>query len=228
MQTRWENAAAPENSTLLPYVNAASKRICSLTEFTELARTRRSIRRYTDDPVDDELVKALLSAAIWAPSAHNRQPWRFCVVRSAAVKEQLSASMAEAWQHDLARDGLDPAHIERRIAISRARLIGAPVLIVPCVSMEEMDVYPDAARNHAEWVMAVQSVALACQNLLLAAHAAGLGACWMCAPLFVPAQVRSVLDLPESWEPQAIVTLGHPAESREKARRPLTECVVWR
>lgn len=229
MQTRWENAAPSDiSSPLSSPINTSSKRICSLAEFTELACTRRSIRRYTADPVDDELIKALLSAAIWAPSAHNRQPWRFCVVRSAAVKEHLSASMAEAWQQDLARDGLDPAHIQHRITISRARLISAPVLIVPCVSMEEMDVYPDAARNHAEWVMAVQSVALACQNLLLAAHAAGLGACWMCAPLFVPARVRSVLDLPESWEPQAIVTLGYPAERREKARRPLAECVVWR
>ena len=58
--------------------------------------------------------------------------------------------------------------------------------IVPAVSMEEMDVYADAAHNQAEWTMAVQSVALACQNLLLAAHHVGLGACWLCAPLFVP------------------------------------------
>lgn len=229
MQTRWENAATPDpSSPALSPADTGPTAIRSLAAFIELARARRSIRRYTADPVDDELVNALLHAAIWAPSAHNRQPWRFCVVRSAPVKERLSAAMAAAWQHDLTRDGLDPASIERRIAVSHARLTGAAVLIVTCVTMEEMDVYPDAARNHAEWVMAVQSVALACQNLLLAAHAAGLGACWMCAPLFVPAQVRSALDLPESWEPQAIVTLGYPAESKEKARRPLGECVVWR
>jgi F420 biosynthesis protein FbiB-like protein len=200
----------------------------SLTTFLHLAQTRRSIRRYTDEPIADELLEKLLTAAIWAPSAHNRQPWRFCIVRSDAAKERLSASMAEAWRRDLTNDGADPTAVERRIAISHARLTGAPVLIVPCVTMEEMDVYPDAARNRAEWIMAVQSVALACQNLLLAAHAAGLGACWMCAPLFAPTPVRSALDLPESWEPQAILTLGYPAESKQKARRPLADCLVWR
>ena len=76
--------------------------------------------------------------------------------------------------------------------------------------------------------MAVQSVALACQNLLLAAHAAGLGACWMCAPLFVPALVRQVLDLPEAWQPQALLTLGYPAEAKTRDRAPLIERVVWR
>lgn len=174
------------------------------------------------------MLDMLLTAAIWAPSAHNRQPWRFCVVRSAAVKQALSECMAAAWRADLDRDGADVAYIERRIVISHARLTGAPVLIVPCVTMEEMDVYPDAARNHAERTMAVQSVALACQNLMLAAHAAGLGSCWMCAPLFAPAAVRTALDLPATWEPQAILTVGYPAEEKQKERTSLSQQVVWR
>ena len=76
--------------------------------------------------------------------------------------------------------------------------------------------------------MAVQSVALACQNLLLAAHDVGLGACWLCAPLFAPDLVRAALDLPAQWQPQAIITLGYPAESKEKERVPVDACVVWR
>lgn len=200
----------------------------ALAVFVELARTRRSIRRYSPEPVAASLIEALLDAASWAPSAHNRQPWRFCVVQSTAVKTTLSARMAEAWRRDLAGDGADPLEIERRVAISQARLTGAPVLIVPCVTLEEMDAYPDPVRSQAEWTMAVQSVALACQNLLLAAHAAGLGACWMCAPLFVPALVRQVLTLPEVWQPQAILTLGYPAEVRTRTRAPLAEYVVWR
>ena len=200
----------------------------ALHAFIELARTRRSIRRYTSAPVTDEVLTTLLEAAAWAPSAHNRQPWRFCVVQSAVVKATLSTRMAEAWRSDLASDGADPLEIERRVAISQARLTGAPVLIAPCVTLAEMDVYPDPVRSQAEWTMAVQSVALACQNLLLAAHAAGLGACWMCAPLFVPALVRQVLDLPETWQPQAILTLGYPAEEKTRDRAPLTERVVWR
>lgn len=200
----------------------------SLAAFLELARTRRSIRRYAPTPVAEDLVETLLNAAIWAPSAHNRQPWRFCIVRSPEMKAALSKRMADAWRQDLANDGAERETIERRIVVSHARLTGAPVLIVPCVTLADMDVYPDPVRSQAEWTMAVQSVALACQNLLLAAHAAGLGTCWMCAPLFVAALVRQALDLPEHWQPQAILTLGYPAEEKARARAPLSERVVWR
>ena len=71
----------------------------------------------------------------------------------------------------------------------------------------------------------LQSVAMAVQNLLLAAHALGLGACWMCAPLFAPEIVRDVLQLDADWEPQALVTVGFPAEAKAKTRAPL-ETVV--
>jgi nitroreductase len=76
--------------------------------------------------------------------------------------------------------------------------------------------------------MAVQSVALACQNLLLAAHYYGLGACWMCAPLFAPVLVRDVLQLPAAWTPQALITVGYPAEEKGKERAPVAERVLWR
>jgi coenzyme F420-0:L-glutamate ligase / coenzyme F420-1:gamma-L-glutamate ligase len=194
----------------------------------QLIRSRRSIRRYQPQPVPQAAVLALLEAARWAPSAHNRQPWRFCVVMSDAAKAELSGQMSEQWQRDLGADGADPEYIARRIAISHARLTASPVLIVPCVTMEDMDVYPDVQRREAEYVMAVQSVALACENLLLAAHDLGLGASWLCAPLFVPALVRGVLGLPEHWQPQAILTVGYPAESKEKDRAPLAGHVVWR
>jgi F420 biosynthesis protein FbiB-like protein len=199
-----------------------------VSAFLELARSRRSIRRYQAQPVAPELIENLLEAATWAPSAHNRQPWRFCVVTERMVKEELSQLMGQVWRRDLAADGADADTIARRVAISHARLTGAPVIVVPCLSMEDMDVYPDPRRNHAEWLMAVQSVALATQNLLLAAHAAGLGACWLCAALFVPDLVRQVLELPDHWQPQALITLGYPAETKVKERAPLHERVVWR
>jgi F420 biosynthesis protein FbiB-like protein len=197
-------------------------------DFTQLIQSRRSIRRYQDRPVAPALLEELLTAATWAPSAHNRQPWRFCVVTSHEVKLALSQRMGEQWRQDLAADNAEPAFIERRVAISHARVTGAAALIIASVSMEEMDSYPDAARAEAEWMMAVQSVALACQNLLLAAHAHGLGACWMCAPLFVPTLVREVLDLPVNWQPQALITVGYPAEEKVKARAPLASRVLWR
>ena len=76
--------------------------------------------------------------------------------------------------------------------------------------------------------MAAQSTALAAQNLLLAAHDAGLGACWMCAPLFCPDVVSTQLDLPADWEPQALLTLGYPDEQKQSTRQPLETRVVWR
>jgi F420 biosynthesis protein FbiB-like protein len=199
-----------------------------IADFLELARTRRSIRRYQSRPVETALLEHLLEAANWAPSAHNRQPWRFCVVTDANAKADLSQAMAAQWRQDLQADQTDPALIERRVTISQLRLTSAAALIVAALSMEQMDVYADEQRNHAEWVMAVQSVALACQNLLLAAHAFGLAACWMCAPLFAPKIVCSVLQLPLDWQPQAFITVGYPAEVKTKERASIASRIIWR
>jgi len=196
--------------------------------FWRLVQERRSIRRYQPRPVSRSLLEQILTAALWAPSAHNRQPWRFCVVESDAVKQSLSQAMGRRWRQDLAADNAPPETIERRVAISHARITGAAALVTAAVSIEEMDVYPDPKRTEAEWLMAVQSTALACQNLLLAAHHYGLGACWMCAPLFVPDVVRGILDLPETWRPQALITLGYPAQEKQKERLSLGERVLWR
>ncbi len=189
---------------------------------------RRSIRRYAPRPVPEALLRRLLEAARWAPSAHNRQPWRFAVITDEAARRHLAAAMGARLRADLATDGVPAEAIERDAVRSYARLTGAPALVLLCLTMADMDRYPDARRQGHEWTMAVQSVAMAGQNLLLAAHALGLGACWMCAPLFCPETVRTALDLPPDWQPQGLITLGYPAESRQKERRPLDEAVLWR
>jgi len=190
----------------------------------EMIAERRSIRRYQDAPIADGLLDRLLEAACWAPSAHNRQPWRFAVLRAAAPKDRLARAMGARLARDRARDGDDPAAIARDVARSHARITGAPVVIAVCLTLADMDRYPDPARADAERVMAIQSTAMAVQNLLLAATAEGLGACWMCAPLFCPDSVRAALALPADWEPQALVTMGRPASAgKPAARRPLGE-----
>jgi nitroreductase len=93
--------------------------------------------------------------------------------------------------------------------------------------MQDMDSYPDERRQGKEWVMATQSTAMAAQNFLLAAHALGLGACWMCAPLFCHQVVKQTLNLPADWEPQALLTAGYPAETKEKTRQPLTTRILY-
>lgn len=198
------------------------------TDILHTIMSRRSIRRYRPDSVPRDLVETLLAAATWAPSAHNRQPWRFCVVEQAAVKERLALAMSARLRSDLEADGTPEAMIAADTGRSYARLTSAPVLIVLCLSMTDMDTYPDARRANNEYLMAVQSTAMAAQNLLLAAHDLGLGACWMCAPLFCPDTVQTTLDLPDDWQPQALLTLGYPAETREKARQPLEKSMLWR
>jgi coenzyme F420-0:L-glutamate ligase/coenzyme F420-1:gamma-L-glutamate ligase len=190
--------------------------------------TRRSIRRYTTEPVPRVLLETILAAATYAPSAHNRQPWRFAVVEHAEAKETLARAMGARLRHDLEADHVPEEVIVKDTTRSYERLTNAPVLVAVCLSMEDMDTYSDTRRNQNEYLMAVQSTAMAGQNLLLAAHDSGLGACWMCAPLFCPDVVRAALNLPEDWQPQGIISMGYPAQSRESAREPLETRVLWR
>lgn len=189
---------------------------------------RRSIRRYEPRPVPRPLILELLTAATWAPSAHNRQPWRFAVIESTGQKAHLAAQMGERLQRDLTADGLPVAVIQQDVARSYQRITSAPVVILLCATLVNMDAYPDERRAGHEMTMAVQSVAMAGQNILLAAHDAGLGACWMCAPLFCPDVVRDALSLPADWLPQGMLTVGYPAQARSKTRRPLGDVTIWR
>ena len=128
---------------------------------------------------------------------------------------------------DRTADGDPVDEIERDIDRSYARLTGAPVLIVLCTSMVDMDSYPDQGRTRNEQTMATQSTAMAGQNILLMAHAMGLGACWLCAPLFVPDLVRETLRLPPDWEPQGLITLGYPAQTKNRTRARLEEKTLF-
>lgn len=196
-----------------------------MPDLHQIIRTRRAIRRYTDQPVPRSLIEHLLATAVWAPSAHNRQPWRFAVLTRSVDRERLALAMGERLRADRSADGDPPEAIERDVARSYARITGAPVAIVVCLSMCDMDSYSDARRSRNEHTMAVQSVAMAAQNLWLLAHDAGLGACWLCAPLFVPDLVRQTLNLPADWEPQGLMTLGWPAEEKHTSRLPLDQVV---
>ena len=192
-----------------------------------LVAERRSIRRYEPSAVPTETLERILTAARWAPSAHNRQPWRFAILTPFHWKDRLARAMGDRLRRDRMADGDPFAAIEQDIARSYARITGAPVVIVVALDMADMDRYRDD-RQSAEHTMAVQSTAMATQNLLLAAQAEGLGACWMCAPLFCPDVVREALALPTGWEPQAIVTLGKVAGPGKPAtRRPIGE-ITWR
>lgn len=193
-----------------------------LAHAARIIRARQSVRRYTDEPIPDDVLKELLRCATLAPSAHNRQPWRFSIVQSPEGKADLAQAMGDCLRRDRLADGDDPATVEADVGRSFARIAAAATVVVGATSLRDMDTYTDARRREAEGVMALQSTAMAVQNLLLAASAAGLGACWMCAPLFCPEAVRHALTLPSDWQPQALITLGFPLRpAQARARLPL-------
>jgi F420 biosynthesis protein FbiB-like protein len=197
--------------------------------FEALARGRRSIRSFATDPVPRESIARLLEIACQAPSAHNRQPWRFVVLERGEPRGRLLESLGRRFLAAMEADGVARPEAEMRLERSQQRLRDAPWLVVLCLTTREMDVYPDAERSRAEHTMAVQSAALAGGHLLLAAHAMGLASCWMCAPLFAPETIRAELGLPADWEPQAAILLGKPAEpGRARGRRPVDEVTLWK
>ncbi|MEM3565559.1 MAG: nitroreductase family protein [Candidatus Bathyarchaeia archaeon] len=189
----------------------------------ELIKARRSIRKFKPTKVSREVVNAILDLARWAPSAHNAQPWRIVVVDDEAVKARLAMAMGKAWLSDMLRDGVPREKAEDIVKVeSWQRITESPVILIVCLSMEDMHKYPDRRRRKAEYIIGVQSVAAYIQNLLLLAHYYGLGTCWVCAPLFCQSVVKKVLGLPREIEPQAMIMMGHPDEKPEPPpRKPL-------
>lgn len=195
-----------------------------------LLRSRRSIRRFKSIPVDTDALTRILITATHAPSAHHRQPWRFAVLTHEHPKSRLSEYLAADFRRDLAGDGIDESEIELRLNRSKTRIDNSPVVIVLCMDMSEMNVYTEAASSRAlaERTMAIQSVAAAGLQLQLAARAEGLDSVWTCAPLFAPQTVRLALDLPETWEPQAMFFLGYSAETpKDKKLKALDKVVKF-
>lgn len=197
-------------------------------DFYEVLLGRRSVRRYVDRPVPKEVLDRILTAAVWSPSAHNRQPWRFAVVIAPETRQKLALAMGTRLRAELTADHAPQEVIEKDVTRSFSRISKSPALILVSLSMIDMDRYPDDRRSRNEYLMTVQSTAMSVQNLLLAAHSEGLGACWMCAPLFCPDVVTTELSLPADWQPQALITLGYPAETKTSTRTALESRVLWR
>ena len=194
---------------------------------TDAIKNRRSIRKYLQRPVPQEVLWEILEAATSAPSAHNAQPWRFIILTDKPAKRTLAEAMATAWQQDLKKDGTPK---ETRTASAQASIeqfANAPVLVVACLTLKDMTQYPDAKRQRIEHDLAVQSLSAAIQNILLTAHAKQLGACWYCAPIFCKDVVRKALQIPEYVEPQAIITVGYPAETPNAPPRRTIQSIAY-
>lgn len=169
-------------------------------EFSEVIAKRRSVRHFNNKlDVTEEDIRALLEAAVAAPTAGNIQPWRFTVVRSLDARERLAGALRQRWATT------------------------APVVIVVSI-----DPRPCSARygDRGERLYCIQDTSAATENILLAAVDRGLASCWIGA--FDASAVRDALGIVAPIEPVAILPVGYSAESAGRpARRPLAEVATW-
>ena len=180
--------------------------------YLEIIKNRRSVKEYSLKEVSNDVLSRILDAGRWAPSAHNAQPWRFILIHDFITKQKLAKTMANRWYRDMSKNGISKERRESLIKSSVEQYTKAPVIIIACLTMEDMDEYLDERRKKVEYFMAVQSVAAAIENMLLSAHCEGLGSCWFCAPLFCQDVVKKVLKIPHYVDPQALITLGYPID----------------
>jgi nitroreductase len=171
-------------------------------DFFTVASSQRACRAFTDDPVPDSLIGKVLETATYAPSAENRQPWEFVVVRDPVRRSRIGDLMRRAWEeggraHSEGR--LSPellAEVERGATGS---VSAAPVLVVVAADTERC--LP---------VTVPSSIYPALQNLLLAAGAVGLGSALTTIATTFAAELREIVGFPESLVPVAVVPLGYP------------------
>lgn len=175
---------------------------------------RRSVRRFSSDPVEPALVEAAVAEALTAPAPHHTRPVRFVWLADRGRRVALLDGMKDAWRAHLAGDGRPADEIERRVARGQI-LYDAPEVVIPFVVANQATgahSYPDAARTAAEHTMFTVATGAAVQALLVALAVRGVGSCWIGSTIFAPDVVRSVLDLPHDWEPLGAIAIGYPEE----------------
>ena len=198
----------------------------SIENVEHVIRNRRSIRGLVGPPLTMDEVEALVRIGLTAPAPHHTQPWRFVEVLQQR-RTELATTMGTAWRTDLEHDQIPEEKIKRLLERSREQIEGAPTLLLGCLVSEGLNYYVDERRARAEWTLATHSFGASLQNILLVAAARGLGAYSISAPAYAQAEVRTALDLDASWQPQALVALGHPAPDYSPFDRPVPDLATY-
>jgi len=192
-------------------------------------RTRRSVREFADTPVARELVEQLIDAAAWAPSAGNRQDWYFSIVGSPDVKAAMASAVRRKWQQITAENqDLGFAQELADYAVTFADFDRVPVVIVVSAAK------PNSAQRRllgdyaGPTAGSFASAAMAAENLMVAAHALGLGTCCMTGALAASEELCQILGLSGRREVVCLVALGYPrCHPSAPARKPRSEIVRY-
>ncbi|WP_373296655.1 coenzyme F420-0:L-glutamate ligase [Streptomyces sindenensis] len=194
----------------------------------EAVLLRRTVREFSDEPVDPGAVRRAVAAAVTAPAPHHTTPWRFVLLESAESRTRLLDAMREAWIEDLRRDGKSEESIAKRVRRGDV-LRNAPYLVVPCLVMDGSHAYGDERRDTAEREMFVVAAGAGVQNFLVALAGERLGSAWVSSTMFCRDVVREVLALPASWDPLGAVAVGRGVGvPRERAVREAEEFLTVR